>query len=528
MDPRPYQKQETKQHFEGSRVRGFEVPSLRLSDISNNENIPNDSDGTRQNHSISAWFSTLAGRKTLDPGLLERYSTARHHLGFYTNVAVSATYTLPAICQHPLKSYIYGACKILIGQHPILSAIPVGEDTNEPHFVRLPSIDLDTCVSFEKRRHGNVVSSHSSNPDPDMDLEKLLNIQHNVPFSPPCPFWRLCILEDPDNPHMFTASFIFHHAIGDGASGMAFHRTFLRALDLELSSAQSSDQVDGTIASPNIPLLPNIESLHPMPVSIPFLLSILFKEKIWSRRDPNLWTGSKITMPLQTEIRLLVLSETQTISFRDLCRKNKTTITAALHILVAGAVFLNVSADYTRLQCVGALSNRRWLGEQISDDSMGVFVQDMHDSYHRENFFDESGNFSFPWDEAVRSRKTIEDTINMKGKNAGPNLLKYVGDFHSELFLPKVGKDRADSYEVSNLGVFRSNLQPESGSQNPRIGRMVFSQSANVAGSAFAVSALTGGDGCLVLAFSWQKDVVGLQLAGDIMKTVVQQLAIIQ
>ncbi|OJD23766.1 hypothetical protein ACJ73_04884 [Blastomyces percursus] len=408
-------------------------------------------------HALLRFFIPHSSMTSPLLGLLERYSTARHHLGFYINVAVSATYTLPETCSHPLKSYIYRACKTLIGQHPILSAIPVGENTDEPHFVLLPAVDLDTCISFEERRHGKLVSSNSSCPDADMDLEKLLNIQHNITFSPP---WRLYILADPDHPHIFTASFIFHHAIGDGSSGMAFHKTFLRALYLELSSAESSEQVDSTITSPNIPLLPNIEALHPMTVSIPF-------QKIWNKRDPNLWTGSKITMPLQNEIRLLVLSESQTVSFRDLCRKNKTTITAALHTLVADAVFLNVSAHYSQLRCVGALSNRRWLGGQISDDSMGVFVQDLHDSYHREKFFDQSGNFKFPWDEAVRSRKTIEDSINVKGKNAMPNLLKYVGDFHGELFLSKVGKDRADSYEVSNLGVFMSNLGPEAGSQNP-------------------------------------------------------------
>ncbi|PGH29563.1 hypothetical protein GX50_07677 [[Emmonsia] crescens] len=471
----------------------------------------------------------ILGFEKLRPvGRLERYSTARHHLGFYVNVAVTATYTLPAICSHPVKSYIYKACKMLIGQHPILSAVPVGEDTDEPYFVRLATTNLDNCVFFEERRHGSPISDHSPNPDPDMDLEELLNIQHNIPFSPHSPFWRLCILTDPDHSHVFTASFVFHHAIGDGSSGMAFHKTFLRALHLALSSHSSFTEVDNYITSPKIPLLPNIEALHPMTVSIPFLLSTLFKEKIWSQRDPNLWTGSKMAIPLQSEIRHLVLSEPQTISFRDLCRKNKTTITAALQTLVAGAMFVTLSAHYSQLRCVGALSNRRWLGDTISDDSMGVFVQDFHDSYHRERFFDQDGNFKFPWDEAVRSRKTIEDTINMGGKNAMTNLLKYVGDYHSELFLSKVGKDRADSYEVSNLGVFTSNLEPKAGSQSPRVGRMVFSQSANVTGSAFEVSAITGADGCLVLAFSWQKDVVGLHLIGDIMKTIVLQLSIIE
>ncbi|OAX80134.1 hypothetical protein ACJ72_05541 [Emergomyces africanus] len=472
----------------------------------------------------------VIGFEKLRPvGLLERYSTARHYLGFYVNVAVTATYTLPEICPHPARSYIYKACKTLIGQHPTLSAIPVGEETDEPYFVRLPSIDLDNCVFFEERRQRerNPLSNEPPNSDPDLDLEELLHIQHNIPFSPPSPFWRLCVLTNPDHAHVFTASFVFHHAIGDGSSGMAFHKTFLHALHLALSSSSSSVEVVNTIESPKIPLLPNIEELHLMPVSIPFLLSILFKEKIWNKRNPNLWTGSKIAMPLQTEIRHLVLSKSQTVSFRDICRKNRTTVTAALQTLVAGAIFVNLSTHHSQLRCVGAISNRRWLGDSISDDSMGVFVQDFHDSYYRESFFDQEGNFKFPWDEAIRSRGTIKDTINRRGKNAMPNLLKYVTNFHSEVLMSKVGKNREDSYEVSNLGVFRSNLEPDAESRSPRVGRMVFSQSANVTGSALEVSAITGGDGCLALAFSWQKDVVGLHLIDDIMKAVVLHLNII-
>ncbi|OJD14745.1 hypothetical protein AJ78_04943 [Emergomyces pasteurianus Ep9510] len=473
-------------------------------------------------------YDILGFEKLRPVGRLERYSTARHHLGFYVNVAVTATYTLPEICPHPVRSYIYEACKMLICQHPILSAIPMGEETDEPYFVRLPSIHLDNCVFFQERRHGNPISNGSPNPDPDTDLEELLNIQHNIPFSPPSPFWRLYVLTHPDHAHVFTASFFFHHAIGDGSSGLAFHKTFLHALHLALSSPLSSVEVDNPIVSPSVPLLPNIEELHPMTVSIPFLLSILFKEKIWNKQNPNLWTGSKIASTLQTEIRHLVLSKPQTLSFRDLCRKNRTTVTAALQTLVAGAIFVNLSAYHSRLRCAGTLSNRRWLGASISDDSMGVFLQDFHDSYLRDKFFDQEGNFKFPWDEAIRSRNTIEDTLNMRGKNAMTNLLKYVTNFHDELFLSKVGKDREDSYELSNLGVFRSNLEPEAGSAIPRVGRMVFSQSANVTGSAFVVSAITGGDGCLVLAFSWQKDAVKLHLIHDIMKAIVLQLDTIQ
>ncbi|EER40870.1 predicted protein [Histoplasma capsulatum H143] len=62
------------------------------------------------------------------------------------------------------------------------------------------------------------------------------------------------------------------------------------------------------------------------------------------------------------------------------------------------------------------------------------------------------------------------------------------------------------------------------GSQKPLVGRMVFLQSANITGSTFEVSVITGGDGCLVLTFSWQKGVVELHLVSNIMKTIIEHL----
>ncbi|PGH05988.1 hypothetical protein AJ79_06677 [Helicocarpus griseus UAMH5409] len=468
--------------------------------------------------------NVLGFEKLRPVGRSERYSTTRHYLKFYLNVAVTATYTLPATCSQPTKSYIYRACTMLIAQHPILSAVPVGEDTNQPYFARLPTISLDKTVFFTERQHGYPNSNIPSSLDPDLDLQEILNIQQNMSFSPPSPFWRLCILTDPNHGNVFTASFVFHHAIGDGLSGMAFHKAFLRALHLISSSPSSCPEVDNLVTAPKIPLLPNVEALHPMPVTIPYLASILFRKKIWNKRDPGLWTGSKIIEPLKNEIRLLALSETQTTLFRDLCRKNKTTLTAALQTTVAGALFRIIPEHYSQVRCVGVLSQRRWLGDSISAKSMGLFVQDLQDTYRRERFFGQNGNYKFPWGEAARSKKTIQATINMKGKNATPNLLRYVSDYHKELFLSKVGKDRASSYEVSNLGVFGTDIEPEAGSPSPRIGRMVFSQSANVTGSAFEVSAITGGDGCLALAFSWQKDVVTTEFISDVMDIVSRHL----
>ncbi|RHZ49539.1 uncharacterized protein CDV56_104520 [Aspergillus thermomutatus] len=438
-------------------------------------------------------------------GLLERYSTARHHLKFYLNVSVAATYTLPEIYDFPVKDYIYRACGRLIGQHPILSAIPVGEDTKEPYFARLPEIDLEKSVSFEKRSH-----DFPGADEPDAELETLLKIQHNTPFTPPLPYWRLCVLTDATNERRFTAAFVYHHAIGDGTSGKAFHKTFLQALH-ETAASVTPEEAKRVVASPQIPLLPNSEAVHPLPLSIPYLATTLFKEKVWSWTDPGLWTGSEIIVPVETQVRHIVFPEHVTSSLKDCCRRNNTTMTAVLETVIARSLFARLPEKFTSVKCTGAMSTRRWMPDIISDDSMGVWVQDFGETFSRNKVTGDG----FPWEEARRARQTIENVLNLKGKNASPNLLKYVDDFQEELFLSKVGKARKSSFEVSNVGVLA--VDREQDPTKPRIGRMVFSQSASVTGNAFGVSVITGGDRCMVLAFSWQTHVVELDLMSAIM-----------
>ncbi|EAW08823.1 uncharacterized protein ACLA_097640 [Aspergillus clavatus NRRL 1] len=445
-------------------------------------------------------------------GRLEQYSTARHHIKFYLNVSVVATYTLPDTFNPPVKDYVYKACEVLIGQHPILSAVPVGEDTKEPYFARLPQIDLEKSISFQDRAH--VVPEGDES---DAELEALVNVQHNETFAPLLPFWRLCVLNDTIHGRRFTAAFVYHHAIGDGTSGKAFHKAFLQALH-DTGPSLSSGEVKQLVTPPQVPLLPSAEEALPPAVSIPFLVTTLFKENIWSWTDPGLWTGSEVIVPLETQMRHIVFSEFTTSSLKDCCRQKNTTITAALQTSIARALFAHIPDSFTSVQCSGAMSIRRWLDQDIiTDDSMGVWVQDYDETYYR----DKVAGASFPWDEAQRSRQTIEKVLSLKGKNAGPNLLQYVSDIH-QLFLSKVGKPRKSTFEVSNVGVLASKSGQDA--TKPQIGRMVFSQSASVTGNAIEVSAITGTDGCLVLSFSWQTHVVDVNLMSAVMESVRTEL----
>src|ERR1700743_949231 len=265
-------------------------------------------------------------------GRLERYSSVRHDLIFYLGPAVTASYELPKNGPLPLKECIYQACRHVIAQHPMLSAISVDEHTQSPYFVRLPKIDLDKCVVFLARQHDIPGGAETR----DAELDERLSSQHSKPYEAPNPFWRLCILH---HANYFTAAFFYHHAIGDGQSGIAFHRSFHQALCSAVTTSVASaapDFVDPILVpTPSMPLLPSLESLHPLPVTIWYLLTVLFRElilsKIWSSRDPGLWCGGKCAAPLgQTRVRSLALSASATLAFKNACRTNGTTITAAL------------------------------------------------------------------------------------------------------------------------------------------------------------------------------------------------------
>lgn len=408
----------------------------------------------------------------------------------------------------------------MIAEHAILSAIPIDEHTQEPYFVRLPEIVLDECVNFQERQH----PIPSPEGERDVELDEMLSKQHSIPYHAPSPFWRLCILTSSAQPQDFTAAFFFHHALGDGGSGMAFHRSLHRALNHTILNL-GDGIVNGIISSPSTPLLPTLESLHPLPVTTWHLLKIVFREKVWRPSpDPGLWTGGKCKAPLgQPRIRHLAFPAASTIELKNVCRQNETTITTALQTLLAGVLFSHLPARHTTLTCTVPLSARRLLSQDagITEDAMGVWYQDTSETYTRASFKELKGTDIdvLPWSEAQRSRRSVEQALALNGVNAGVNLLRYVNNFQEELFLSKVGKDRGQSLEVSNLGLFKTTHSGENGREGSgiKIGRMIFTQSSGVTASAIQVSIITGADGCLVLGVSWQQGVVDDELVEKVL-----------
>ncbi|KAL4977933.1 hypothetical protein BDW66DRAFT_165322 [Aspergillus desertorum] len=411
------------------------------------------------------------------------------------NVAITANYTIPETFTLPLKDYIYKALEILINQHPILSAIPIGEDTDEPYFARLPGIDLAQPISFQKTAKGLTLDEH------DSELQFLIQTQHDTGFAAPLPYWRLIVLTGGESEKHFTA---------------AFHRTFLRALR-ELASL-TPGEAKQVVHPPEIPLLPPLEDVHPLPITIPFLLKIAFKTWVYSKQDSSLWAGGPFQLPLSTQVRFLVLSAAQTLALVKICREHSTTVTCAIETAIARSLFPHIPEKYTRVAGSIPITQRPWLPDTITDEAMGVYVQEMSEIFTRKAVTQET----FPWDEAQRARRTIQKELALESKNTSVGLFKYVKDYRRDLCESKIGKPRPVTFELSSLGVVKTESSEDA--SIPQMGRVIFTQSASVTGAAIEFSLVTGADGSLALGISWQPGVVDQDTVQAVLDTLKREL----
>ena len=84
-----------------------------------------------------------------------------------------------------------------------------------------------------------------------------------------------------------------------------------------------------------------------------------------------------------------------------------------------------------------------------------------------------------------------------------------------EFFLSRVGTERGTSFDVSNLGGIRGK---NIGERTWKMGRVLFSRSAFVSGSAVAVGVVSGPDECLSLGFSWQEGIVSDRVIDELIR----------
>ena len=247
-----------------------------------------------------------------------------------------------------------------------------------------------------------------------------------------------------------------------------------------------------------------------------------FWSEYFAKRPRGLWTASPIKTDVEhrTKFRSFTVAKSTTEILVSAARENRTSLTATVQAAVAASIFTHLPVEkYSVLTVDGAVSLRRFLPRAvISEEARGSSVSRYVEMHRRPKHGDE-GLDLYSWDEARRIKGTIDGELGKKGADSIVSLLRYAGNL-KRLFKRAVGNDRSESFEFSNLGI----IGAAKADGDWEIGRMVFSQSADVIGAAMEVSLVTGGDGCLSIGFSWLEKVVEEEWIVGVMRSLRSRL----
>ncbi|KAF5609240.1 uncharacterized protein FSUBG_4033 [Fusarium subglutinans] len=434
-------------------------------------------------------------------GKLEQLSTIAHHIHFFTNTGLSAHYAPTQVLPgFDLEEAVYGALSQVLTQHPVLFAIPVIPEKEEPYWGRLASIDLKKVVSFVERSQPCWTTDQT-----DEELDSLLERQHNTNFKTgygTLPVWRLVILKDHGLSKGFTASFIAHHSMTDGTGLHIFHDSFQKSL-CDIVANSTEQKIDHVVFSNDGPIAPSLEELHPLPIPTSAPTS--------DAAQLNEWRGTPIALPCSTRYKSLSLPSNIMERFVQDCKKHRVAPTAALPALVARLLYDNLPSTAEALLCNLPVSLRSDLPTKQVEGVMGNYIDAFKVQLLRadlDQVSDDSSAGAFGiWNHA----KKIQQATRKYFANASPSgepyanvaALRLIPDIGAAL-AGSIGHPRGESFEISNLGTFpqAKNVKGDAKISWHR-GRVLLSRCAYAGGAPVVVCVLNNEE-YVGFGFTWQ------------------------
>ncbi|CAG9941737.1 unnamed protein product [Clonostachys rosea f. rosea IK726] len=450
-----------------------------------------------------------------NPGFLrfaspgEQRCIAREVLGLYNCVVVGAIYTLPRDFGSPTQpEAFFHPLKRCAREHPFLSVIVRDIQTDKPFYEQVPTVQLSQHVSLLAPSDQNVTAAIQAALAPELDR----------PFPDGTPPWRIFVLPLKE-PSSYFIAFAYSHVLGDGASGAAFHRTFLKAI-AEGDSIKPGQNSETAPASLKL-LAPPFDTPSRLPISWGFLLGPLiasflpaFIARLFGIHDaashvdngtwtggPNAqWGGNLATKIIVKEIEAPVLDNALRAA-----RNHDTKLTAILQALIVGALSKAIpDPKITNFVSQTVLNMRPAVG--ISADQMGNMTSAAYPIYPRSK----SQNSTFSDNDWAVAR----DATRELGENASRlrdqaiGLLRFVMSVRMWM-LGKLGQRRECSFELSNLGAVDVGHYPDR--PGAKITQIVFSQTASAISVPinFNFSAVKGGEG-LIYTVTWQKGALNI------------------
>jgi hypothetical protein len=445
----------------------------------------------------------------------ERRTISREYHGFYHAVVIGAVYNF-AGSDFDIRSSqsFYGALTKCIDTYPTLSVLVRDMHTDAAFFERVRSIDLEDHIIIMDESH--FPTSGATSETDVTTIETLLPAIMDRPWPASPPPWRVVVIplpataQAPNQKRCFIA-FSFSHALGDGVSGLGFHRIFKQGI-FDCITNKSS-----TVTTPTASFPPAFDIPENLPISWGFLLrpliavllpnflaEMLGLRPTTSAANPETWTATRMfydPASFRTCLKLIEIPNQVVDNALRIARKNEAKLTSVLHQSIVRALSRAIpKGQATNFVSGTAVNMRRSVG--ISDNEMGLFVNAWYDIHHRDD------TRAIPWPiETWRNahsltQKLAECAVTLGDQPIG--LLRYVPSIR-KWTAAKMGQERDCSYELSNLTTFQDiPVEDSAHAQSCTISNMVFSHSANTTSAplTFCVVSVKGGN--MVISVAWQ------------------------
>ena len=445
-------------------------------------------------------------------GMLEKLYTARQVLNIYNSVIVTASYTIRSnLDDKSLCVILCTAITRLIHRHPSLCCYFEGEETPEPKFRRLKTILIEDVLQICNRNRPSNLAAQ---------LQEIHDLRWPVDAKP---LWRLVVMREPPATDgasigsQLHIAFVYHHVIGDGLSGCAFHRCLSENLgDIE-RPIPISQEAPQTIAIPiSATLIEPVEKSTSLPLSWRFLLIQIVKEYApsWLVGAPSTnWAGKPAQTldkcPFRSRVRIVTLAPDRVQDLVQESKNHSVTLTCLLTAVIVSALANSFPAarrfigntPYTLRRITGTS-----MDEMVNETSgfETEYSTDMLDNIRKASTISE--RIESLWNTARSFHTEMQAELARCPHDNLIGLLPYVTDY-VKFYRKKIGKPREVTFELSNLGAFerpRGSLP-----KDWTLETMTFTQGAQPVGPAFTVNSVSVGGGALTIAITWQESVVG-------------------
>lgn len=458
----------------------------------------------------------------------------------------------------------------------------VGEDTREPAFVHLKTIDMRRMIEWEEFIIPATTLGTGTTADKNKDGEdqavtqredhliRSLEKYHEALWEDLAnkPGWKIVVHHDPrqlsalqskeeeeDALLSLNISFCFHHVYSDGKGGYIFHGDLQRALNNALRPPELQNHI---LHIPTAPILPPaMDTLIPFSLSWAFILRMVWAEILYpvllppflkrllflEPREADIpWTGGPVdgSNP-KVHIRMLLkIDEAQLNRILAQCRSHKASLTGFLHALIARSLSRLVRGKPFRSMTPIALA--RYADPSIAGstftpngtihclitglscghdlDTLRRLQQSRDDEHTR------VGDDAAVWALARGITVRIRDKAASLPRDDIQALSGLIGDWHG-FIRNKFGKERDDTWELSNLGSLsavdagtsgpENLLKVESGENEEDEGRWfidraVFTQGANAIGAALKINVAGVAGHGICVTVNWQDGIVDVDL----------------